>query len=102
MLPGIEQEVSSVADSAFSTNSDLGAIFNTRMVNNAVLVDSNKMVVVGGLLDKSITDTVDKVPLLGNISTIGALFHSGGKRVSKHNLILSTRPTTIRNRDEYR
>lgn len=74
VLLEIEQEVSSVADSASSTSSDLGATFNTRTVNNAVLVGSGETVVVGGLLDKSVTDTADKVPLLGDIPVIGALF----------------------------
>ena len=73
MLLEIEQEVSSVADSASSTSADLGATFNTRTVNNAVLVGSGETVVVGGLLDKSVTDTADKVPLLGDIPVIGAL-----------------------------
>ena len=42
------------------TSSDLGATFNTRTVNNAVLVGSGETVVVGGLLDKTVTDTADK------------------------------------------
>ncbi len=42
VLLEIEQEVSSVADSASSTSSDLGATFNTRTVNNAVLVAAAK------------------------------------------------------------
>lgn len=102
VLLEIEQEVSSVADSASSTSSDLGATFNTRTVNNAVLVGSGETVVVGGLLDKSVTDTADKVPLLGDIPVIGALFRSESKKVSKRNLMLFIRPTIIRDRDEYR
>lgn len=102
VLLEIEQEVSSVADSASSTSSDLGATFNTRTVNNAVLVGSGETVVVGGLLDKTVTDTADKVPLLGEIPVIGALFRSDSKKVSKRNLMLFIRPTIIRDRDEYR
>jgi general secretion pathway protein D len=102
VLLEIEQEVSSVADSASSTSSDLGATFNTRTVNNAVLVGSGETVVVGGLLDKSVTDSADKVPLLGDIPVIGALFRSTSKKVSKRNLMLFIRPTIIRDRDGYR
>ena len=89
VLLEIEQEVSS-------------ATFNTRTVNNAVLVGSCETVVVGGLLDKSVSDTADKVPLLGDIPVIGALFRSTSKKVSKRNLMLFIRPTVIRDRDEYR
>ncbi len=81
--------------SASSTSSDLGATFNTRTVNNAVLVGSGETVVVGGLLDKTVTDTADKVPLLGDIPVIGALFRSDSKKVSKRNLMLFIRPTII-------
>ncbi|MBN0596110.1 type II secretion system protein GspD, partial [Pseudomonas aeruginosa] len=83
-------------------SSDLGATFNTRTVNNAVLVGSGETVVVGGLLDNTVTDTADKVPLLGDIPVIGALFRSDSKKVSKRNLMLFIRPTIIRDRDEYR
>lgn len=71
-------------------------------MNNAVLVGSGETVVVGGLLDKTVTDTADKVPLLGDIPVIGALFRSDSKKVSKRNLMLFIRPTIIRDRDEYR
>ena len=71
-------------------------------MNNAVLVGSGETVVVGGLLDKSVTDTADKVPLLGDIPVIGALFRSSSKKVSKRNLMLFIRPTIIRDRDSYR
>ncbi|VTO29467.1 General secretion pathway protein D [Klebsiella pneumoniae] len=57
-------------------------------MNNAVLVGSGETVVVGGLLDKTVTDTADKVPLLGDIPVIGALFRSDSKKVSKRNLML--------------
>ena len=43
-----------------------------------------------------------KVPLLGDIPVIGALFRSDSKKVSKRNLMLFIRPTIIRDRDEYR
>lgn len=48
VLLEIEQEVSSV-DS--SSNSTLGPTFNTRTIQNAVLVKTGETVVLGGLLD---------------------------------------------------
>lgn len=102
VLLEIEQEVSSVADAASSSSADLGATFNTRTVNNAVLVGSGETVVVGGLLDKSVTDSVDKVPVLGDIPVLGYLFRSNSKKVSRRNLMLFIRPSIIRDRDQYR
>lgn len=102
VLLEIEQEVSSVADAASSSSADLGATFNTRTVNNAVLVGSGETVVVGGLLDKSVADSVDKVPVLGDIPVLGYLFRSNSKKVSRRNLMLFIRPSIIRDRDQYR
>ncbi len=98
----IEQEVSSVADSTSSNNASLGPTFNTRTVNNAVLVGSGETVVVGGLLDKTVNDSASKVPLLGDIPVLGYLFRSNSQTVSKRNLMLFIRPTIIRDRDDFR
>ncbi|RLM19443.1 type II secretion system protein GspD [Brenneria alni] len=101
VLLEIEQEVSSVADAASSSSSDLGATFNTRTVNNAVLVSSGETVVVGGLLDKSTRESASKVPLLGDIPLLGHLFRSNSRQVSKRNLMLFIRPSIIRDRGQY-
>ncbi|WP_210732657.1 type II secretion system secretin GspD [Brenneria roseae] len=101
VLLEIEQEVSSVADATSSSSSELGATFNTRTVNNAVLVSSGETVVVGGLLDKSSRETADKVPLLGDIPILGYLFRSNSRQVSKRNLMLFIRPSIIRDRNQY-
>ncbi|KFX14184.1 general secretion pathway protein GspD [Pectobacterium parvum] len=101
VLLEIEQEVSSVADSASSSSAELGATFNTRTVNNAVLVSSGETVVVGGLLDKSTRESSSKVPLLGDIPILGYLFRSNSQETSKRNLMLFIRPSIIRDRSQY-
>ena len=69
VLLEIEQEVSSV-DS--SSNSTLGPTFNTRTIQNAVLVKTGETVVLGGLLDDFSKEQVSKVPLLGDIPLVGS------------------------------
>ncbi|MFJ5397617.1 MULTISPECIES: type II secretion system secretin GspD [Pectobacterium] len=101
VLLEIEQEVSSVADSASSSSANLGATFNTRTVNNAVLVSSGDTVVVGGLLDKSTNESASKVPLLGDIPVLGYLFRSNSTETKKRNLMLFIRPSIIRDRSQY-
>ncbi|ATO33978.1 type II secretion system protein GspD [Dickeya dianthicola] len=101
VLLQIEQEVSSVADSNSSTNSSLGATFNTRTVNNAVMVTNGETVVVGGLLDKTTIESNDKVPLLGDIPWLGSLFRSKSQSVNKRNLMLFLRPTIIRDPGQF-
>ncbi|MEQ9917912.1 type II secretion system secretin GspD [Pectobacterium aroidearum] len=101
VLLEIEQEVSSVADAASSSSTNLGATFNTRTVNNAVLVSSGETVVVGGLLDKSTNESASKVPLLGDIPVLGYLFRSNSTETKKRNLMLFIRPSIIRDRSQY-
>lgn len=101
VLLEIEQEVSSVAEKAPGGTGDLGATFNTRMVKNAVMVGSNNIVVVGGLLDSTSHDVTSKVPLLGDIPGIGFLFRSTSQKVVKRNLMLFIRPTIIREQGDY-
>lgn len=101
VLLEIEQEVSSVADAASSSSTNLGVTFNTRTVSNAVLVSSGETVVVGGLLDKSTSESASKVPLLGDIPVLGYLFRSNSQETKKRNLMLFIRPSIIRDRNQY-
>ncbi|WP_431223432.1 type II secretion system secretin GspD [Serratia sp. L9] len=101
VLLQIEQEVSSVAENSSVDKDNLGATFNIRTVNNAVLVESGETVVVGGLLDKSQSDGESAVPYLSRIPVLGALFRSTSHKDNKRNLILFIRPTIIRSADGY-
>lgn len=99
VLLEIEQEVSSV-DS--SSNSTLGPTFNTRTIQNAVLVKIGETVVLGGLLDDFSKEQVSKVPLLGDIPLVGQLFRYTSTERAKRNLMVFIRPTIIRDDDVYR
>ncbi|ENA0612319.1 type II secretion system secretin GspD [Enterobacter bugandensis] len=100
VLMEIEQEVSSV--DASTTSSSLGPTFNTRTVQNAVLVKSGETVVLGGLMDDASKQEVSKVPLLGDIPLVGQLFRYTSNEKSKRNLMVFIRPTIIRDDEIYR
>jgi len=99
VLMEIEQEVSSVDT---STDSTLGPTFNTRTIQNAVLVKTGETVVLGGLLDDSSKETKSKVPLLGDIPWIGNLFRYTSTETAKRNLMVFIRPTIIRDDEIYK
>ncbi|MBW7985033.1 type II secretion system secretin GspD [Enterobacillus tribolii] len=101
VLMEIEQEVSSV-DTSSGTSSSLGPTFNTRTIQNAVLVKSGETVVLGGLIDDSTKEQVSKVPLLGDIPLIGQLFRYTATDKAKRNLMVFIRPTIVRDDDVYR
>ncbi|KFC05161.1 general secretion pathway protein D [Trabulsiella guamensis ATCC 49490] len=101
VLMEIEQEVSSV-DNSSGSSSTLGPTFNTRTIQNALLVKSGETVVLGGLIDDSTKEQVSKVPLLGDIPLVGQLFRYTSTDKSKRNLMVFIRPTIIRDDDVYR
>jgi general secretion pathway protein D len=88
----IFQEVSNVQD---STNAS-GIITNKRSVESTVLVDDGQIVVIGGLIQDSVKDGVQKVPGLGDIPIIGSLFTYNTRSRSKTNLMVFLRPTLLR------
>jgi len=88
----IYQEVSSVQD---TTNSS-GIITNKRAVASTVLVDDGQIVVIGGLIQDTVSDGMEKVPLLGDIPFLGALFRYKTRSQTKTNLMIFLRPTLVR------
>lgn len=105
VLLNIEQEVSSVASASSvdssSAGSDLGATFNTRTINNAVMVRSGETVVLGGLLNNQTTESVSKVPILGDIPLLGYLFRYNSTSTSKQNLMVFIHPVILRDGASY-
>ncbi|MBL8533701.1 MAG: type II secretion system secretin GspD [Betaproteobacteria bacterium] len=86
------QEVSSVQD----TTSAAGIITNKRSLDTSVVVDDGNIVVLGGLVRDQLDSTVQKVPGLGDIPWLGALFRYDTRRLQKTNLMLFMRPYVIR------
>jgi general secretion pathway protein D len=92
----IHQEVSSVSDAAGSA----GITTNKRSIDTSVLVDDGSIIVLGGLIEDRISDSIDKVPLLGDIPGLGALFRSVSHGHTKTNLMVFLRPYVIRNAED--
>ena len=87
----IYQEVSSVA-----APSAAGPITNMRAIETNVLVDDGSIVVLGGLVQDSVTTTVEKVPVLGDIPLLGHLFRYESRKQEKTNLMVFLRPYVVR------
>jgi len=86
----IEQEVSSVAGAA---GADI--VTNKRQIKTVALAQDGQTIVLGGLIDDNIQESIQKVPLLGDIPIIGSLFSSKTTRKEKRNLMVFIRPTII-------
>jgi general secretion pathway protein D len=90
----LRQEVSSIAGPVSDDFAEL--VLNKRELETRVLVDDGAIVALGGLLDQSDRNTVDKVPLLGDIPIVGHLFRHRSRSSDKTNLMIFIRPTIVR------
>ena len=88
----IEQEQSSLSSSTVA--SDL--ITNKRSIKTSVLVKDEQTLVLGGLIEDTYRDSVQKVPLLGDIPLLGHLFKVTTTTKDKQNLMVFIHPVIIR------
>lgn len=93
----IYQEVSSV--DATTLNNSAGPTTNIRTLDSTVLVDNGQIVVLGGLIQDSLTDGKSKVPFLGDIPGIGNLFSYSTRNRTKTDLMVFLRPYILRSSD---
>ncbi|MQM39514.1 Type II secretion system protein D [wastewater metagenome] len=88
----IQQEVSNVSESTRAVD----LITDKRSISTSVLVDSGRLVVLGGLLDEQVRETEQRVPLLGSIPVLGNLFRYRSAQSEKRNLMVFLRPRIVR------
>ena len=89
----IEQEVSNIADSVAGA-ADI--VTNKRSIKTNVMVDDGQVVVLGGLIEEKVGESIQKVPFLGDIPFLGALFRSKTADVTKTNLMVFIHPVILR------
>ena len=87
----IEQEVSGI-----NGKTGVDVTFATRRLTTTVMADSGQIVVLGGLINEEVQESVQKVPFLGDIPVIGHLFKSSSSGKKKKNLMIFIKPTIIR------
>ncbi|MBY7884356.1 type IV pilus secretin PilQ family protein [Vibrio fluvialis] len=68
---------------------------NTQRIGTQVLVNNGETVVLGGIFQHSITNSVDKVPLLGDLPVLGALFRRSYEQMGKSELLIFVTPKVV-------
>ena len=68
---------------------------DTQRIGTQVLVNNGETVVLGGIFQHSITNSVDKVPLLGDLPLLGALFRRSYENVGKSELLIFVTPKVV-------
>jgi type IV pilus assembly protein PilQ len=75
-----------------------GIAINTKHVQTQVLVENGGTVVIGGIFEQNDSNTVTKVPLLGDIPVLGNLFKNKSTATSRSELLIFITPRTIGDR----
>src|SRR5471032_1655959 len=94
----IYHETSSVDKSTL--NATAGITLNSRVIENNVVADDGQIIVLGGLIQDSTADNVDKVRGLADLPIIGGLFKYQKRSRSKTNLMVFLRPVIVRTKEQ--
>ncbi len=89
----IHQEVSSLAPPVTGA---VDLVTNKRELTTSVLVSDKALLVLGGLIDTSVSDSENKVPGLGSIPVLGNLFRYRSNKNEKRDLMIFMRPQILR------
>jgi general secretion pathway protein D len=92
----IEQEDSSPG-AKITDSADIST--NKRSIKTTVLIEDGGIIVLGGLISDTVTESEDRVPGLGAIPIIGNLFKSRSGSRQKKNLLVFIRPKIMRDAD---
>jgi general secretion pathway protein D len=97
MLLNISQEISSIAQSAEGA---VDLITNQRTIETTVIVDDGEILVLGGLIEDVLRESDQRVPILGSIPVLGALFRTRSTDKVKTNLLVFIRPKILRDAEQ--
>jgi general secretion pathway protein D len=89
----IEQEDSSPG-AKIADSSDIST--NKRSIKTTIIIEDGGIIVLGGLMQDTVTESEDRVPLLGAIPLLGNLFKSRSGSRQKSNLLVFLRPKILR------
>ncbi|KPF50256.1 type II secretion system protein GspD [beta proteobacterium AAP121] len=92
----IFQEQSSVKQDTAAGTTNAGPSTTKRSYEGAVVVDDGEILVLGGLIEDRFITNQSKVPLLGDIPWLGALFRSESRERRRTNLMVFLRPIVMR------
>jgi pilus assembly protein CpaC len=93
----VRPEVSQLtSDGAVQMGGTTIPALTTRRAETTLILGSGQSMVIGGLLQNTHNNTVDKTPGLGDIPILGALFRSNGWRRNETELVIVITPYLVR------
>lgn len=82
-------------DQLVETSTGPQPVFSTRKLESTVQLRDGQTLALAGLLQENLTEVVNKVPFLGDIPYLGALFRSSNYQQSKTDLLVAVTPHLI-------
>ncbi len=92
----VAQELTKLDSSASQSSPDRPTTFK-REIKTTIIVEDANSVVIGGLIDESLTKTEYKTPCLGDVPVLGWAFKSVSKGEDKTNLYVFLTPRVVKN-----
>lgn len=95
VLMNIEVHKDSVGQTVSTANGGSVPSIDTRQLNTHVLVDNGDTIVLGGIYETTLSHSVTKVPLLGDIPLLGFLFRQQSETNNKDELLVFVTPKIL-------
>jgi general secretion pathway protein D len=67
-----------------------------REMESLIKVNSGQIAVLGGLIEDSVNDTEDTIPILNSIPILGSIFSSRNRNNTKTELVIFLRPVVVK------
>ena len=91
----ILQKITNVINTPVGGTAFADVVTSKRTIETTVLAADGQTIVLGGLIQDDINNTNVRVPVLGKIPLLGALFRATTKERTKTNLLVFLRPTIL-------
>lgn len=79
-------------------STDAGYAIDTKHIQTQVLVENGGTVVVGGIFTEDTSNTIDKVPLLGDLPGVGNLFKRTVNSTEKREMLVFITPRVLKDK----
>jgi len=97
VIMDVSPEISAISDSTVPISETVdAAVFSKRSAETRVAIRDGQTIVIGGIMEDRKTSTIRKVPVLGDIPLIGALFRRTIESKGKTELLIFITPHVAR------
>jgi len=97
----VRLDIDEQTEEIVSTDKVLGPTTSTRGTKTTIVGQDHRTIVLGGIMEDRVLESVSKTPILGDIPLLGYLFRSTTKKKFKTNLLLFLTPHIIRSRADF-